>query len=304
MLTVAMILDAILGEARWLRLGLPHPIILIGEVISGLERRLNTGARRRTKGVLAVAILIALGLLTSVPVAIWEHGWIVETWIAAILIAQRSLVDHVKAVAEGLHVSLLQGRIAVSMIVGRDPESLDESGVARAAIESAAENFSDGVFAPVFWCALAGLPGILIYKIVNTADSMIGHRTERYEAFGWASARLDDLMNYIPARLSGGIFCLVGPSIEALRVMVSDAQKHRSPNAGWPESAMAALLGVAVAGPRKYGDRIVEDAYINADGRLECDAGDIDRAILVLWRAWTIILILALTTLLIERSMT
>ncbi|MEL7153581.1 MAG: adenosylcobinamide-phosphate synthase CbiB, partial [Pseudomonadota bacterium] len=246
MLSLAMALDAMVGEARWLRLGLPHPVVIIGNAISLLERRLNTGARRRPKGIFALCLLVTCGLVLTIPFAFWEHGWIIETWVAAILIAQRSLVDHVRAVADGLRNSLKKGREEVAMIVGRDPESLDESGVARAAIESAAENFSDGVAAPIFWFAVAGLPGILIYKIVNTADSMIGHRTEKYEAFGWASARLDDLLNFVPARLTGLIFALIEPSAKAASVMMQDAPKHRSPNAGWPESAMAALLGIAV----------------------------------------------------------
>ena len=304
MLAIAMVADALIGEARWLRLGLPHPVVLTGNLISKLERVLNTGKGRRWKGVLALILLIAVGLILSLPLAMVEFGWVVETLGAAILIAQRSLVEHVKAVATGLRISLAEGRNQVAKIVGRDPESLDDSGVARAAIESAAENFSDGVAAPIFWFAIAGFPGILLYKIVNTADSMIGHRNERYEDFGWASARIDDLLNFLPARLTGLIFAMVGPSLHAVQVMIRDAPKHRSPNAGWPESAMAALLGVAVSGPRKYGDRIVDDPYIHAEGRRTCTADDIDRAVTVLWRAWTAMLILAVFTYLIGRSLT
>ena len=294
MLAVAMILDAILGETRWLRFGAPHPIVLIGNVISCLEERLNTGEQRRVKGVATLAALIFLGLAISLPIAMWQHGWTLEILGAAILIAQRSLVNHVRAVADGLRVSLDEGRRQVAMIVGRDPDSLDNTGVARAAIESAAENFSDGVAAPIFWFAVAGLPGILIYKIVNTADSMIGHRTARYEQFGWASARLDDLLNLVPARLSGAMFALVGASPYALRLMLRDASMHRSPNAGWPESAIAGLLGIAVAGPRRYGDQIVDDPYINAEGRRTCTPDDIDRAVSILWRAWSVTLMLAM----------
>ena len=293
MLALAMLIDALVGEARWLRIGLQHPVVVIGNMIVALENGLNCGSNRQFRGALALAVLLLLGLVVSLPIALWEHGWPFEILGAAILIAQRSLVDHVQAVANGLRESLAEGRKQVSMIVGRDPESLDAAGVSRAAIESAAENFSDGVSAPIFWFAVAGLPGIVVYKIVNTADSMIGHRNERYLEFGWASARLDDVLNFLPSRLTGLLFCAVAGSTDAFRTMLRDAPKHRSPSAGWPESAMASLLGIALAGPRKYGDLIVDDPYMNADGRREATADDISRAIMLLWRAWSAILLLA-----------
>jgi len=293
MLALAMLIDALVGEARWLRIGLQHPVVVIGNMIAALENGLNCGSNRRLRGVLSLAVLLVTGLAVSLPIALWEHGWPLEILGAAILIAQRSLVDHVQAVANGLRESLAEGRKQVSMIVGRDPESLDAAGVSRAAIESAAENFSDGVSAPIFWFAVAGLPGIVVYKIVNTADSMIGHRNERYLEFGWASACLDDVLNFLPSRLTGLLFCAVAGSTDAFRTMLRDAPKHRSPSAGWPESAMASLLGVALAGPRKYGDLIVDDPYMNADGRREATADDISRAIMLLWRAWSAILLLA-----------
>jgi adenosylcobinamide-phosphate synthase len=170
------------------------------------------------------------------------------------------------------------------MIVGRDPEQLDEAGVCRAAIESCAENFADGVVAPVFWLALLGLPGLLAYKAINTADSMIGHRSERFEAFGWAAARLDDLVNLAPARLAGALLAMVAPlagvSIAAsFKVMRRDAPSHRSPNAGWPESAMAGALGLALAGPRHYAEGRVDDPFLNAEGRTSVAPDDIGRAL-------------------------
>jgi adenosylcobinamide-phosphate synthase len=170
------------------------------------------------------------------------------------------------------------------MIVGRDPDQLDEAGVCRAAIESCAENFSDGVVAPVFWLALLGLPGLIAYKAINTADSMIGHRSTRYESFGWAAARLDDLVNLIPARLSGLLVAIVAPIAggttgSALRVMWRDAAKHHSPNAGWPESATAGALGLALAGPRRYGERIVDDPFLNAEARKDAMPSDIGRSL-------------------------
>jgi adenosylcobinamide-phosphate synthase len=170
------------------------------------------------------------------------------------------------------------------MIVGRDPALLDEAGVCRAAIESCAENFSDGVVAPVFWLALLGLPGLIAYKAINTADSMIGHRTERHDSFGWAAARLDDLVNLIPARLSALLLAIAAPiaggSVNtSLRVVKRDASKHRSPNAGWPESAMAGALGLALAGPRRYAEHLVADPFLNAEATKEAVPDDIDRAL-------------------------
>ena len=174
--------------------------------------------------------------------------------------------------------------------------------MSRAAIESAAENFSDGVVAPAFWFALGGLPGIVVYKAVNTADSMIGHRTERYRDFGWAAARLDDLLNWVPARLTGLLLCGVGRGRVALGVMLRDAGQHRSPNAGWSEAAMAASLGVALVGPRDYGSYQVDDPYMNAEGTPEAGPADIDRAVGLLWRAWTALSLGALLAVILGQS--
>jgi adenosylcobinamide-phosphate synthase len=213
---------------------------------------------------------------------------VIESVFFAVLIAQRSLHDHVARVAEGLkREGLAGGRRAVSMIVGRDPESLDTAGVSRAAIESTAENFSDGVVAPALWFALLGLPGLAAYKAVNTADSMIGHMSERHRAYGWAAARLDDVMNLPASRLAGLLLALAAPLaggsiIRSLAVMRRDAGRHRSPNAGWPEAAMAGALGVALAGPRRYGERVVEDPFLNAGGRRDADAADVRRALRVM----------------------
>ncbi len=217
--------------------------------------------------------------------------------VASSLLAQRSLSTHVAAVAEALETGgLAEGRTAVSHIVGRDPESLDEAGVNRAAIESLAENFSDGVVAPAFWLAVGSLAGGAAYKAVNTADSMIGHRTEKYEDFGWASARCDDLVNLPASRLSAllivcAAFFVSGASAEnAWRAVWRDAKKHRSPNAGWPEAAMAGALGLALAGPRVYGGVTVHDATMGKGGRREARAEDI-RAALKLYRVadWLLI---------------
>ncbi len=294
MLALALLLDAALGEpdALWRRV--PHPVVLMGRLVSLLDHRLNRGRHRRARGVLALLLLLlAVGLpawALSAPI----FGGVVEVAGAAILLAHRSLLDHVGAVADGLDRSLAEGRTAVSMIVGRDPEALDQSGVVRAALESAAENFSDGVVAPAFWFAVAGLPGIALYKAINTADSMIGHRTERHGAFGWASARLDDLVNLVPARLSGLMLAAAGGGLRAARVMWRDARLHRSPNAGWPEAAFAASLGVAVSGPRSYGGVPTDEPWVHPEGRRDLGPADIRAGLRLLWRGWGLGLALAL----------
>jgi adenosylcobinamide-phosphate synthase len=244
---------------------------------------------RRVKGVTAmvVVVLIAglIGGAISSALMPFSWGWIVEALIMSILIAQKSLIQHVRAVAEPLARHDLSGaRNALARIVGRDVGVLDEAGVARAGIETLAENASDGVIAPIFWGGLFGLPGIMIYKAVNTADSMIGHRDERYEAFGWAAARLDDLLNLIPARLTGLLICAAALAMpnnsaaDAIRVMLRDARKHASPNAGFPEAAAAGALGLRLGGPRTYDDQR-DDAPWMGDGRTEASARDMERAV-------------------------
>ncbi|WP_341703326.1 adenosylcobinamide-phosphate synthase CbiB, partial [Ferrovibrio sp.] len=287
--------DATLGWPDIVYRRIRHPVVWIGALLGGLEARLNRpdwqGGLRRAAGLLTLILLLIVcggaGLLLSGLLHDLPFGWIAEAVLMASLIAQRSLHDHVAAVAAGIEQDgLAGGRRAVAMIVGRDPDSLDEAGVSRAAIESLAENFSDGVVAPVFWCALLGLPGILLYKAINTADSMIGHRNDRYRAFGWAAARLDDLVNLPASRLSALLLVLSarllpGASARAAFAAVErDAGRHRSPNAGWPEAAMAGALGLKLAGPRRYGDRWVEDHWMGGeDGRAEAGAPDIRHAL-------------------------
>lgn len=301
---VALALDALLGDPDWIWRRLAHPVVLIGGLIAWLDRRLNRDNRsrriRKVTGVLTVLLLIAVAGAAGYVIesALWQtegsgpgSRWLavgLRGLIASVFLAQQSLYRHVARVRSAFVLRGLAGaREAVSMIVGRDPESLDEGGVARAAIESCAENFSDGVVAPVFWLALCGLPGLIVYKAINTADSMIGHRTPRYRDFGWAAARLDDLLNLAPARLSGLLIALVAPVaggsiVASLKTMRRDAPKHRSPNAGWPESAMAGALGLALAGPRRYGETVVDDPFLNAEGRMAATPDDIGRALRVL----------------------
>ncbi len=293
MLAGALILDAVFGEPDRIWRRLPHPVVAIGNVISWLDRSLNVGAWRRTKGVLALLALLAIILPLPIIVSKLPYGWVVEILGGAVLLAHRSLVEHVTAVADALDQSLEDGRRSVARIVGRDPETLDSSGVCRAAIESAAENFSDGVVAPAFWFAIAGLPGIVAYKVINTADSMIGHLNDQYRAFGWAAARVDDAVNWIPARITGFLFLAVSGSVGAVAEMCRDAQGHRSPNAGWPEAAIARILDISLAGPRIYGGDLTDDSYINAEGRRDLQPADIRASVRVLWRAWAAVLAFA-----------
>lgn len=286
----AMILDGIFGEpdALWKRA--PHPAVLLGRVVSALDERLNKGQARRARGVVAVLVLVGLSLGVAWVVDHIPLGWLIEIFIGFTLLAQRSLVDHVSAVARALEGGLAEGRRRVAMIVGRDVAALDEAGVARAAIESAAENVSDGVIAPVFWFMVAGLPGLLIYKAVNTADSMIGYRTPEHLEFGWAAARLDDVLNLVPARLTAFLIAAEARSWAPVRAALREAHLHRSPNAGWPEAAMAARIGVALSGPRAYHGEMTDDPFVNPSGRRNPGPADIDAAVRILWRIWGVAL--------------
>ncbi len=290
---LALAIDVVLGDPPRLWGRVPHPVAMLGGLIEFCDRKLNRPQRsdraRFWRGMLVTAALMAMAGFAGYAIQ-WlctqlAYGWVVGALIASVMIAYRSLFNHVRAVAEGLETSLTEGRVAVGHIVGRDPDHLDEHGVARAAIESAAENFSDGVVAPVIWFALLGLPGLFAYKAVNTLDSMIGHRDSTYEHFGKFAARLDDALNAVPARISGILIVIVA-SIgvgtkggEAWAAAVRDAEKHRSINAGWPEAAMAGALGISLAGPRQYRDFIVDDAWMNDGARTNASAADIHRAL-------------------------
>jgi adenosylcobinamide-phosphate synthase len=293
LLLLALALDAVAGDFRPVFRLVPHPVALVGRLIAVLDRKLNRADRsevtRRLRGLLVAlsiaALAFAAGWIVHRVAAGYAAGWIVELLLVAILVAQRSLRDHVAAVDRALESDgLAAGRRAVAHIVGRDPESLDEYAVRRAAVESLFENFADGVVAPVFWYALLGLPGLCALKAINTLDSMIGHRSERYRAFGEAAARLDTAVMLIPARLAGAIVALAAASVPGgnpfagLRMMWRDAAKHRSMNAGWPEAAAAGALGLALAGPRRYGATMVDDPWIG-DGRARLTHDDVARAL-------------------------
>lgn len=300
---LAMALERWLGYPDRVFRAIGHPVTWIGALITALDRRWNTStatpATRRQRGVLLVVVLLSTALLPGVALH-WVAAW---NWVAMVavalltstLIAQKSLADHVTRVADGLDPArgggLANGRAAVAMIVGRDPDRLDEAGVARAAIESLAENFSDGVTAPVFWLAVAGPFGALAYKAINTADSMVGHLTDRHRDFGRATARLDDVINLPASRLTGAAIVLaaaLSPGLSARGAVAAirrDARHHKSPNAGWPEAAMAGALGISLAGPRHYHGVLVEDGEMNTGGRRDLSAADIRRALQLYWRA-------------------
>lgn len=284
-LALAMLLDGWLGEPNWLWRRLPHPAVLMGRAVEALENRLNRPPQKLLGGVTVLLLVLVAGGIGWVLASLHD---LIALIVAAILLAQRSLVEHVAAVAAALRQGLPEGRQAVSMIVGRDTAQMDAPQIARAAIESAAENLSDGVIAPVFWFVVAGLPGMLIYKIINTADSTVGYRTPRFEAYGWAAARLDDVVNWIPARLTGLLIASV--TRIPLRGLGADAALHRSPNAGWPEAAMARALGVALSGPRSYDGTLRQEPWVNATGRQQIGAIEIEAAIRVLWQVWTMTL--------------
>jgi adenosylcobinamide-phosphate synthase len=293
-MAVAMAVDALLGWPAPLFARIGHPVTWLGRLITTVDiawnRPSDPPAFRRAAGVAGALVVIAVSAaLGWVLQSVLALGWIQFVLVGILawpLVALRSLDDHVAAVASPLQAGDIAGaREAVSRIVGRDPATLDEAGIARAAIESLAENASDGIVAPVFWGALFGLPGIFGYKAINTLDSMIGHRSERHEAFGWAAARIDDVANFIPARLTGFLFVLLAPRrAEALSCMTRDARRHRSPNAGWPEAAMAGALGVRLSGPRIYHGSITNEPWLN-EGARDPLAADISQGLTVYRRA-------------------
>lgn len=308
-LIAALVLDRIVGDPDWLWRRLPHPVVFFGVMIGWCDRSFNRKRlgedALRISGVLVITGLLLWALfcgwlLHRLFMQVGFLGWVFETIVVAVFLAQKSLADHVSRVATGLRSGGLEGgRKAVSMIVGRDPETLDEPAVCRAAIESLAENFSDGVVAPAFWYALLGLPGLLAYKMLNTADSMIGHKSPKYLHFGWASARLDDLANIPPARLSilliaAGAAVTIGQrsARNARGTALRDHGLHRSPNSGWPEAAMAGALDVQLAGPRIYSGVLVNEPMINGSGRSVATAGDVETGVSIFYGACTALMIL------------
>jgi adenosylcobinamide-phosphate synthase len=295
-LLLALILDWYFGEpvALWSRLS--HPIVLFGKAVSFIDKRFNYAKDKPEtqykKGAISISLLLGSALMGAFLLEwfigfLWIFGFLLELFIVFVLLAQKSLAEHVEAVAQGLKEDGLKGgRKAVAMIVGRDPSSLDKQGVSRAAIESLAENFSDGVVAPAFWYAVFGLPGIIVYKMINTADSMIAYRNEKYLWFGRVAAQIDDLANWLPARISAVLIALGAGMLNgmnafknAMIVALRDSGLHRSPNAGWPEAAMAGGADIALGGPRIYPEETVQQAYLNSSGKRDLGVKDIKQAI-------------------------
>ncbi|NIJ41950.1 adenosylcobinamide-phosphate synthase [Parvibaculum indicum] len=301
---LALAAEGAFGYPQALFRAIGHPVTWMGHLISAAERQLNRermdDGKRFAGGcvlvVLLLSISVACGHALHLFLASLPFGWIGEILIASAFVASRSLAEHIRDVAHALDDDgIAGGRIAVAKIVGRNPADLDEHGVSRAAVESLAENYSDGIVAPLFWCAVAGLPGLIAYKAINTADSMIGHRNARYEYFGKAAARLDDLANLIPARVCG---CLVAASAQPAHrighpfsIMWRDAGKHLSPNAGWPEAAMAGALDIRLGGPRSYGAVRTEGAWLG-DGKADLTSRDIRNALHIYRRSWVLLALL------------
>jgi adenosylcobinamide-phosphate synthase len=295
-LIIAFGIEAMLAYPAAVFRAIGHPVSWIGALIAALDSTLNrpdtSFAARRAAGVATVLLLLAGSLAVGALLEMVARdlpylGFAVAVLVVAMLIAVGNLDQHVRAVAATLRAEgLAGGRRSIAKIVGRDPDALDEAAVCRAAIESLAENASDGVTAPALWFLVGGLPGIIAYKAINTADSMIGHMSERHRAFGWAAARLDDLVNLPASRLTGLLFVAAAAMVpgasapSAWRAYRRDARRHRSPNAGWPEAAMAGALGLRLAGPRVYGGVLVDDHWMG-DGRAEATAQDIDRALMI-----------------------
>ena len=289
----ALIVDWVIGDPDCIWKRISHPVVLFGKLIETADRRLNctsySKGRRRLFGILLIFLLVAIAVLIGLIVtAVFSgsvYGHLAIIIIASIFISQKSMYKHVHTVLSALQSkNISEGRIAVSKIVGRDTSQLEETELVRASIESLSENFSDGVVAPAFWFLIFGLPGLIAYKIINTADSMIGHKNEKYCDFGWASARLDDLVNFVPSRISGLLVSICAPVVggsfrKSIQTQISDAKLHNSPNAGWPESAMAGVLDVALAGPRVYHTHKVEGQWINVNGRKELNVRDLSNSI-------------------------
>jgi adenosylcobinamide-phosphate synthase len=305
-LFLALLVDRAVGdpESAWSRI--PHPVVLFGKAVAFCDRQFNhkglSERDRRAYGIMAILALLIASVMAGVLMSrLFVYagfvGIVAEIVVVAVLLAQKSLVDHVRAVADALRKEgIVGGRKAVAMVVGRDPNTLDRAGVCRAAIETLAENFSDGVVAPALFYAVFGLPGLFAYKMLNTADSMIGHMTPRYRQFGWASAKLDDIANWPAARLSAVLIALGTwlrrgrPSArQSISVALRDHGLHRSPNSGWPESAMAGSLDVALAGPRTYAGEEVMEPMQNSAGRKNISPTDIDSAIEVFWAACSVL---------------
>ncbi len=271
---IALLLDYKFGWPKGLHISISHPVIWSGKSISFIEKQLNIGSdnERLIKGGLAALALTLMAYLLGIFISVVLRNLassnvivcVVMAFLAWPLLASHSMKTHITDILRPLESNDIDNsRIAVSMIVGRNPNTLDQNGIRRAAIESLAENTSDGIIAPLFWGLLLGLPGIMAYKMINTLDSMIGYKNDRYLYFGRVAARLDDVANWIPARLTAFLYAICTKDFSILKNIRLTANKHRSPNAGWPETTMARILNIRLSGPRTYGDERTDDAWLN-----------------------------------------
>jgi adenosylcobinamide-phosphate synthase len=299
LLPAALAIEACVGYPAALYMRISHPVVWIGRLIELLEQRWNCVGRsdmqRRWLGfvtmIIVTGVALSFGYAVQTGAQRLTFGWVLIVLVATTGLAQRSLYSHVRDVLRPLLAQdLPAARTAVAKIVGRDTQTLDGSGVAAAAIESLAESFSDGVVAPAFWLCVGGLPGLFAYKAINTADSVIGHKEPRWREFGWAAARIDDLVNLLPARLAGMLLVIAGTG--GLAVMRRDAIKHASPNAGWPEAAMAGALCIRIGGAAAY-DGMLHERPQFGDGP-SASAGDLAKGLHIYVRACGLLLLVAM----------
>lgn len=285
-LLLAWVADLVWGDP----VALPHPVVGFGRLIAWGERHWNRGQGRRLKGA-----LLALGLVAAVYGATYDLLlgleavstwclWPVEALLIFYCLAGTTLVGEVREVFRAVDSSLEEGRRQVARIVGRDTAQLTAQEVRTAALETLAENLSDGVIAPLFWYLLLGVPGMMAYKMINTLDSMIGYRNERYRQFGCVAARMDDVANYLPARLTALLMLLVAGRVSLLRFVVRQGKRHASPNSGYPESALAGILDCRFGGPHHYFGQEVWKPFIGTNDRL-LDTHDMQRAVSINRRA-------------------
>jgi adenosylcobinamide-phosphate synthase len=292
MLLAALLLDAALGDPARIWSRVPHPVALAGRAIGWGDARFNRGANRALKGRVLVLVLSFLAAVLGFVIALVPDWGVLEVLAAAILLAHGNLMRRLSSVRRALAESVATARIRVASVTGQDVSTLDESGVARATIEAGAEGFLDDLVAPAFWFLVLGLPGLAVFKMVQTADSLIGHVDERHVEFGRSALRLKHWLTWIPARIAGGLLVIAAMRQSAGDVMLSDASLHVTPNTGFPEAAIAGGLKIALSGPRIYDGEVTDDPWINGRARRVLTAHDLKRAIRLIWRAWAVLVLM------------